>query len=314
MGILAGVAAYGMWGLFPIYFHYLAPASPFEVLVHRMLWTLLVTSLFLTVRKDWGWFAKVRVNRGVLIRVAVGAAMLLTNWTMYIWAVTNDHVVDAALGYFINPLVTVLLGVVVLGERLRRLQLAAVVLGALAVLVLTVGYGKPPVIALVLASSFAMYGYFKKTVDLPAVASLCLETMVMMPVAAIAATVILARQETTFTGHGVGHSVLLLAAGLVTAIPLVLFGTAARRLPLTMLGLLQYLTPVLQMLCGVVLFNESVPLARWIGFLIVWCALAMLVADAISDWRDAPTPELAGPADAVSSAISQVGEGIPGAR
>jgi chloramphenicol-sensitive protein RarD len=290
-GIVAGVAAYGMWGLFPIYFHYLAPAKPFEVLVHRMVWTLLVTGAFLAIRREWEWVARVRADRKMLLRVTVGAAMLLSNWTVYIWAVTNDHVVDAALGYFINPLVTVTLGVVVLGERLRRLQLAAVALGVLAVIVLTVGYGKPPVIALVLASSFALYGYFKKTVDLPAVPALCLETLVMMPVAAIAATVIVRRGETTFFGHGPGHSTLLLLAGFVTAIPLVLFGTAARRIPLTMLGLLQYLTPVMQMLCGVVLFGESVPLARWIGFIIVWCALAMLIADAVSDWR---TPD---PAD-----------------
>jgi chloramphenicol-sensitive protein RarD len=280
-----------MWGLFPIYFHALAPAKPFEVLVHRMFWTLLVTGAYLAIHREWDWVARVRGDRRMLLRVAIGAAMLLTNWTMYIWAVTNDHVVDAALGYFINPLVTVTVGVVVLGERLRRLQLAAVALGVLAVVVLTVGYGKPPVIALVLASSFAMYGYFKKTVNLPAVPALCLETLVMMPAAAIAAIVIVRRGETTFLGHGPTHTTLLLLAGFVTAVPLVLFGTAARRIPLTMLGLLQYLTPVMQMLCGVVLFGESVPLARWIGFIIVWCALAMLIADAVSDWRTSDSVE-----------------------
>ena len=279
--MLAGVIAYGMWGLFPLYFHHTAPATPVEVLFHRMVWTLAVVAIFLTVRHDWGWWSLARRNRALLAKVALAALMLSANWGIYIWAVNNDHVVDAALGYFINPLVTVALGVVILGERLRPLQRVAVGLGALSVVVLTIGYGRPPWISLILAGSFATYGFMKKTIALPAVPSLCLETIVMLPVAAIGFLVLLQQGDVTIGKEGPGHTALLLLSGVVTAVPLVLFGAAARRIPLSMLGLLQYLTPTLQLLCGVIAFDESVPLARWVGFFIVWGALAMLLIDVV---------------------------------
>lgn len=288
LGTIAGAAAYSTWGLFPLYFHHAPPASPIELLFHRMVWTLLFVTATLALLRNWAW-ARVLTPR-LVARLAVAAAALSTNWGIYIWAVNNDHVVDAALGYFINPLVTVALGVVVLGERLRRLQRWAVGLGALSVVVLTVGYGKPPGISLSLAVSFAAYGYLKKTIQLPALGSLLVETATMVPVALVGLTVIGLRGDATFTSAGAGHTVFMVMAGIVTAGPLVLFGAAARRIPLSQLGLLQYCTPVLQMLCGVVAFGEAVPVERWIGFAVVWAALACLLADAVrTNPPDQPT-------------------------
>ena len=298
-GALAGVLAYGLWGLFPIYFHHTAPATPVEVLFHRMVWTLLVVAIWLTARREWAWWSSVRRDGALVRRVALGSFGLSLNWGIYIWAVNNDHVVDAALGYFITPLVTVALGVVVLKEQVRSLQLAAVVLGAVAVVVLIVGYGRPPWIALALAASFTTYGFMKKTVNLPAVQSLCLETIVMLPVAAIGFVVLLLQGSVTIGSEGPGHAALLAMSGVITAVPLVLFGVAARRIPLTLLGLLQYLTPVLQLLCGVLIFNESVPVVRWIGFGLGWGALAMLLVDLLrsqSETRPVPPAASLGPA------------------
>lgn len=301
LGTIAGAAAYSTWGLFPLYFHHAPPASPLELLFHRMVWTLLFVSITLALLRSWNWTSSLSVR--LVARLAVAAAALSTNWGIYIWAVNNDHVVDAALGYFINPLVTVALGVVVLGERLRRLQRWAVGLGALSVAVLTVAYGKPPWISLSLAFSFAAYGYLKKTIALPALASLAVETATMVPVAVVGLTVIGLNGDSTFTSAGAGHTTFMVMAGIVTAGPLVLFGLAARRIPLSQLGLLQYCTPVLQMLCGVVAFGESVPVERWIGFAIVWMALACLLTDALRSNRDdqAITPAARSEASASSS-------------
>jgi chloramphenicol-sensitive protein RarD len=286
VGTLAGIAAYGIWGSFPLYFHHAAPASALELLFHRMAWTLVLLVVVLALARSWSWVRQ--LSRATVARLALAAAALSTNWGVYIWAVANDHVVDAALGYFINPLVTVTLGVLLLGERLRSLQLGAVALGALSVVVLTVGYGRVPWIALTLASSFATYGYLKKTVALPALRSLAVETVTMAPVAVVGLAIVGAQGESTFTGSGTGHTAFLVSTGLVTAVPLVLFGVAAPRIPLSQLGLLQYLTPVLQMLCGVLAFHEAVPLERWIGFAVVWCALGLLLLDAMRTTRREP--------------------------
>jgi chloramphenicol-sensitive protein RarD len=294
-----------MWGLFPLYFHFTEPASPLEVLFHRMVWTLVLLGIVLSLRGQWAWLRTVVRDHAIIRRVTVAAAALSLNWGVYIWAVNNDHVVDAALGYFINPLVTVALGVAVLGERLRRLQLGAVALGAVAVVVLTAAYGRVPVVALVLAASFASYGFLKKTLDLPSVSSLWLETATMLPVAIIGFIVLGARGDITIASHGLGHASLLVGAGAVTAVPLVLFGIAARGMPLSMLGLLQYLTPVLQLLCGVIAFREGVPAARWMGFVIVWCALALLVFDA-SRRRGVPSAPAGGAAGSVEYPSKQV--------
>ncbi len=281
-GVAAGVAAYGLWGLFPLYFHHLRAASALEILSHRILWSLVVTLAIVLATRGRRPPAAVRWTPQLAGRVTLAAVLIAVNWLVYTWAVNHDHVVEAALGYFVNPLVTVALGVVVLGERLRRLQWAAVGLGVVSVVVLTVALGRPPWISLVLALSFAGYGFLKKQVPLPAVRSLLAETAVLAP-AALVTVVVLAAQDTAAFGRSgeASTTALLVIAGPVTTIPLVLFAAAARRIPLTLLGLLQYLTPVGQFLCGVLVFHERLTPARWAGFVLVWGALALLSADAL---------------------------------
>jgi chloramphenicol-sensitive protein RarD len=286
-GTLAGVAAYSLWGLFPLLFHQLREVSPGEILVHRIIWSFVVVAALLVARRERHWFRAVRSSPGALPRLTLAAALIATNWLVYIWAVNNDHVVEAALGYYINPLFSVALGVVVLGERLRRLQIAALGLGVAAVAVLTAGYGRVPWVALVLACSFGGYGYLKKAVPVRAVTSLAVETLVLLPPAVAVLVVMEATGEAAFLHGSVGRDVLLVGLGVVTAVPLLLFGTAARRIPLSLLGLLQYLTPTLQLLCGVLVFHEPMPVERLVGFVLVWVALATLAVDALGSRRRA---------------------------
>jgi chloramphenicol-sensitive protein RarD len=227
----------------------------------------------------------VRSRRGALPRLALAAVLIATNWLVYIWAVNNGHVIEAALGYYVNPLITVALGVAVLGERLRRAQVVALGFGAAAVAVLTVAYGQVPWIALVLACSFGGYGFLKKAVPVGAVTSLAVETLVLMPAAVIGLVVLQVRGDAAFLHGTPGRDLLLPALGVVTAVPLLLFATAARRIPLSLLGLLQYLTPTLQLLCGLVVFHEPMPPERLVGFMLVWAALGVLAADALGSRR-----------------------------
>ena len=282
-GILAGLAAYGMWGLFPLYFHQLQPTGPVEILLWRVVLTLLVVLLALKLRTGWQWFSRLR--SALLRRVVLAAVLLAANWLVYIWAVENNRVVEAALGYFINPLFSVVLGVVVLHEKLRQIQKAAVGLGIVAVCVMTIAYGRPPIISLFLAVTFGYYGYLKKRIDLTALQSLAAETSVMLPFAVIGFGWMYTRGHPTLGHHGPLHSVLLLLVGIATALPLTLFTTAAQRIPLSMLGLLQFITPVMQMMCAVLVFHEKVSASRWAGFFIVWCALALLISDLVRQLR-----------------------------
>jgi chloramphenicol-sensitive protein RarD len=282
--------AYTIWGIFPLYFHHTAPTSPFELLLWRMLLTMAVMMIVLGVRRDFGWLRRLRSEPRLLVRVVLAALFLSANWGLYIWAVNHGHVVEAALGYFINPLVTVALGVAVLHEHLRPLQKAAVGLGFLAVAVLTVAYGRLPWIALVLAFSFASYGYLKKQIDLTSFQSLSGETFVMLPLTVIGLSVMASKGTLSLVGHGNGHATIVLSIGVVTAIPLTLFAVAARRIPLVTIGLLQYLAPVGQMLCGVLVFHEKQSASRWFGFAVVWVALALLITDAIRSMRGESTP------------------------
>ncbi len=285
VGTLAGVAAYSLWGVFPLVFHLLDSVAPVEILMHRIVWSFAVVLGILVVRRQGGWFRSVRTLPGALPRLTLAAALIATNWLVYIWSVNNDHVIEAALGYYINPLVTVALGVGLLGERLRRMQLVALGFGTAAVGVLTVAYGRVPWIALVLACSFGGYSFLKKSVPVGAVTSLAVETLVLLPVAAVGLVALAATGESAFLHGSVGRDALLVSLGVVTAVPLLLFGTAARRIPLTLLGLLQYLTPTLQLLCGVAVFHEPLPPARLAGFVLVWVALAVLAADAVGERR-----------------------------
>ncbi len=282
-GLAYGAGAYLLWGLFPLYWPLLEPAGPGEVLAHRVLWSLVFVAGLLALRRRWVWVRRLGARRTGLL--AVAAAVVSVNWLGYIWGVSNGHVVETSLGYFINPLVTVLLGVLVLGERLRPVQWAALGLGAVAVLVLTADYGRPPWLALLLAFSFATYGFVKKQVGIGAVESLGVETALLAVPALAYLGWLAATGGSTFGAGGGGHVLLLVLAGPVTAVPLLLFGAAARRLPLSVLGLLQYLAPVLQFGFGVLLFHEPMPPARLAGFALVWLALVVLTADGLRSAR-----------------------------
>ncbi|MEU6379924.1 EamA family transporter RarD [Streptomyces sp. NPDC046909] len=282
IGLLNGFAAYGMWGLFPLYFPLLKPAGASEVLAHRMVWSFVAVALALVVLRRWRWAGELLRQPRRLALIAAAAGFIAVNWGVYIWAVNNGRVVEASLGYFINPLVTIAMGVLLLKERLRPVQWAAVGVGAAAaVVVLTVGYGRPPWISLCLAFSFATYGLVKKKVNLGGLESLAAETtMQFLP--ALGYLVWLGTHGgATFTTEGAGHTALLAGTGLVTALPLVCFGAAAIRVPLSTLGLLQYLAPVFQFLLGILYFHEAMPPERWAGFALVWLALSLLTWDAL---------------------------------
>jgi chloramphenicol-sensitive protein RarD len=281
IGLLNGFAAYGMWGLVPLFWPLLQPAGAVEILAHRMVWSLGVVGVALLVIRRWAWAGELLRQPRRLGLIAVAATVITINWGVYIWAVNTGHVVEASLGYFINPLVTIAMGVLLLKERLRAAQWAAVGIGFAAVLVLTVGYGQPPWISLCLAFSFATYGLVKKKVNLGGLESLAAETAIQF-LPAVGYLLWLAGQgDMAFGAEGAGHAALLAATGVVTAAPLVCFGAAAIRVPLSTLGLLQYLTPVLQFLLGVLYFHEAMPAERWAGFGLVWAALSLLTWDAL---------------------------------
>jgi chloramphenicol-sensitive protein RarD len=282
-GTLYGVAAYAMWGLFPLFWPLLEPADALEVLAHRVLWSLVVVAVLL--RATRGWAAVRAMDRSQLLRLTVAAVLLAVNWGTYIYGVNSGQVVETSLGYFINPLVSVALGVLVLGERLRPAQKAAVAAAAVAVGVLTVENGRPPWIALVLAFSFGFYGLLKKQAGVGAVASLAVETAVLAPLAALYVGVLVVGGGSTFGSHGPDHALLLAATGVVTAVPLLAFGAAATRVPLTTLGLLQYLAPSLQLVVAVGLRHEPFGLARLVGFALVWIALGVFTADLLRHRR-----------------------------
>jgi chloramphenicol-sensitive protein RarD len=292
-GALSGAGAYLLWGLFPLYWPLLEPAGSLEVLAHRVLWSLVVV---LALLAGTGRLATVRAlaaDRRRLLRLAVAAVLIAVNWGTYIFGVTSGRVVETSLGYFVTPIVTVLLGVAVLRERLRPAQWAALTIAFAAVVLLTVENGRPPWIALVLAFSFGTYGLLKKTARVGAIEGLAVETAVLLPVAAAYLAVL---GGGTFGEQGAVHAVLLALSGVVTAIPLLLFGAAATRVSLTTLGVLQYLAPTMQFLLGITLFGEQLPPARLLGFVLVWAALALFTADLVRSHRR--TLRLAVPAPA----------------
>lgn len=284
-GTLYGAGAYLLWGLFPLYWPLLRPSSAVEVLAHRIVWSLAVVLVLLAVvRRLPGVVAALR-DPSRAWRLALAAVVIAVNWGTYIYGVSSDQVVETSLGYFVNPIVTVLLGVLVLGERLRPGQWTALAVAFVAVLVLTVENGSPPWIALVLAFSFGAYGLLKKTARTGAVEGLGVETLVLLVPAAAYLAWLSAAGESTFGTQGAGHAGLLAVSGVVTAIPLLLFGAAATRVPLTTLGILQYLAPTLQFLLGVLLFDEPMPAAKLAGFTLVWVALALFTADSFRNHR-----------------------------
>ncbi|MFJ8084998.1 EamA family transporter RarD [Streptomyces sp. NPDC096205] len=274
-----------MWGLVPLFWPLLKPAGAVEILAHRMVWSLVLVAAVLLVVRRWAWAGELLRQPKRLGLIAIAAAVITVNWGVYIWAVNDGQVVEASLGYFINPLVTIAMGVLLLKERLRPVQWAAVGIGAAAVLVLTIGYGRPPWISLILAFSFATYGLVKKKVNLSGLESLAAETAIQF-LPALAYLLWLSGQGgMTFGTEGAGHAALLASTGVVTALPLICFGAAAIRVPLSTLGLLQYLAPVFQFLCGIFYFHEAMPPERWAGFALVWLALTLLTWDALRTAR-----------------------------
>ncbi|MDD7965978.1 EamA family transporter RarD [Actinomycetospora lemnae] len=278
-GYAAALAAYSLWGLSPAFWPLLAPADAVESVAHRVAWTLIGMLGVITVARRW---ADLRGLAGrTWLLVLAGSVLIAVNWGVYIWATTNGHVVDAALGYYATPLVSVLLAVLVLRERLRPAQWVAIGLAVVAVVVLTVGTGRLPWITLVLAMSFGVYGLVKKRVPLDPVPGLTAEGFLLGPLAIVFIVWLQATGAGTFTGHGVGHALLLMAAGPVTALPLLLFAAGAKRLTLATLGVLQYVNPTLQFLWGVLVAGEPMPVSRWIGVSLVWAALVVFTADAL---------------------------------
>ncbi|MEU3187191.1 EamA family transporter RarD [Streptomyces sp. NPDC006923] len=270
-----------MWGLVPLFWPLLKPAAAMEILAHRMVWSLVLVAIGLLALRRWGWVRELVRQPRKLGLIAVAAVVITVNWGFYIWAVNTGRVVEASLGYFINPLVTIAMGVLLLKERLRPAQWTAVLVGVAAVLVLAIGYGRPPWISLTLAFSFATYGLVKKKINIGGLESLAAETAVLFLPALGYLVWLSASGSSTFTTEGAGHSALLAATGVVTAVPLICFGAAAIRVPLSTLGLLQYLAPVFQFLLGVTYFHEAMPAERWAGFSLVWLALTLLTWDAL---------------------------------
>jgi chloramphenicol-sensitive protein RarD len=290
-GVASGLTAYVLWGLFPLYWGFLEPATPAEVLAARVVFSLVSLALLVTAVRQWGTVRAVLADRRRLMILAVAAVVVSVNWGVFIWSVDNGHVVDASLGYFINPLVSIALGVVVLRERLRSLQWLAVAIAALAVLYATVSLGRLPWIALVLAFSFGVYGLAKKLAGVDAIASLTVEMILLTPIALAYIGWLWTRGELVFGSSGWGHALLMVGAGPVTALPLLFFGFAAHRVPLSVLGPLQYVAPSLQLVIGVWLLDEPMSPQRWLAFVGVWIALVVFTLDAVRNSR-ARQPEL----------------------
>lgn len=288
-GLAFGAGAYLIWGTFPLLMNALKPAGALEITAHRAVWSVLVCFAIVAVMRGWRRLRAAIVNRQTLGVLAIAAFFIAINWLIYVYAVVTDHVNSAALGYYINPLFTVALGVIFLGERLRRLQVVAIGIAVVAVIVIGVGLGEFPWIALALATSFGLYGLIKKRVggSVDAITGLTVETLVLLPVALVGLWWIQETGRGTFgergeEGLGLSHDLLLMSTGVFTAGALLLFAAGARRLPLYITGLLQYIAPTLMFILAVWHFGEPMPVSRWIGFILVWVALVLLTVDG---WR-----------------------------
>lgn len=277
--LLYGIGAYAMWGVFPAFFNLLDPAGAVEILAHRVVWTVLLMAVLLVAIRRLGDLRA--IGRRTWLLLAFASVLISTNWLIYIYAVNADDVVDAALGYFITPLVSVVLGVALFGERLNRIQLGALLIAFGAVVLLSSGVGGTPWIGVGLALSFGLYGAVKKVVPTDPRVSVAVETAIAAPFAIAYLVALQSSGQAAFLSNGAGHAALTLLCGPVTAVPLLLFAVAARRLPLVTLGLLQYLTPSMQLIWGVLVGHEPMPPARWVGFALIWLALAIFSADAL---------------------------------
>ncbi|WP_460749849.1 EamA family transporter RarD [Myceligenerans cantabricum] len=290
-GLPLGIAAFLFWGVgMPLFFPLLEPAGAIEIIAQRILWSLGFCLLGLAATRTLGELRPILTSPRMVGTLGIAATLIVVNWTVYVYGVLTDRVLDAALGYFLNPVVTVLLAVLVLRERLRPVQWVAVGLGLAAVVVIATGMRGLPWIAVCLALSFSMYGLVKNRTgrSVGALPGLTVETALAAPAAA--GYLIWLGSANTFGSHGAGHALLLVSAGIITALPLLLFGAAARRLPLSVVGMLQYLGPALQFLVAVLVLGEQMPPARWAGFGLVWLAIGILTWDTLWVARRNPRP------------------------
>jgi len=278
-GLISGIGAYLLWGLIPLFWPLLEPAAPVEILAHRVVWSLLLLAALLALGSGFRWIRTLGRRRAGLLGLA--AVLVTINWGTFIYAVNSEQVVEVSLGYFINPLVTVALAVGLLGERLRRRQIIAFAIAAAGVAVLALDYGRLPWIALTLAFSFGAYGLIKKHAGVDGTQSLAVETALLAAPAIVYLVWLQGSGDSTLTTEGTGHVVLLMAGGVATAVPLILFGAAAIRIPLATLGQLQYIAPVMQFGIGVLVYGEPMPLSRLAGFVLVWIALVVFVFDVV---------------------------------
>ncbi len=282
-GLLFALGSYVLWGFLPVYFLLLRPTGAFEIVAYRILFSLVFCFVLLTVTRGWGRLLSLVRQPRILLTMAVAGLLIYVNWQVFVYAVTNNRVVEGALGYFINPVFTVLLGVVLLRERLRPAQWVAVGISAVAIVIIAVGYGSFPWIAVVIALSFGLYGFIKKRVggQVDALSGLTLETAWLTPVAIVQLFVVWSVSGLTLTQHGPVHIILIVLVGVATGLPLLFFAAAAARLPLFAIGLTQYLTPVLQFIFGVAFLGEAMSTTRWVGFVLVWVALVVLAFDLV---------------------------------
>jgi chloramphenicol-sensitive protein RarD len=284
LGLLFGFSSYIMWGLFPLYWPLLEPANPLEIVSHRAVWTLVFCLIVLALSKQVLTTLTVMKNPKTMAALLLSTILVSINWITYIWAVNHGHVVEAALGYYINPLIIIAFGVLLLHEKLRPLQWVAVGIAAVGVLVLTIDYGRLPWVAISLALSWGSYGLVKKKLNLGALEGLAIETLISF-IPYVGYLIYLGQQGTGQFGHKPLLTILLVSAGAVTAIPLLLFNGSTTRLPYSTIGLLQYITPTIQFSIGVWLRHEDMPTARWIGFIVIWFALAALATDLVRSSR-----------------------------
>ncbi len=281
-GLYAG-GAYLLWGVLPLYFLLLLPTGPWEVVAARVLFSLVFCVLLLTAAGGWRRIMAIVRQPRLLGWTALAGALIYVNWQVFVIGTLSGHVVETALGYFINPITTVLLGVFVLRERIRQLQWIAIAVAALAVVVIIIGYGSFPWIALSLTASFGLYGLIKKKIGpaVDAVSGLTLESFWLIPIAVVQLIIVAQTSGITFGTVGTLHTVLMLFAGVATAVPLLLFAAGARRINLTVIGMIQFMTPIMQFLTGVFLLHEPMPAERWIGFVIVWIAVVIFMVDLV---------------------------------
>jgi len=284
LGLIYGVSAYVLWGMFPLYWPLLEPANPLEIVSHRAVWTLVFCLIVLAITHALKSTLATFRRPKVAAKLFLASVLISINWLIYIWATNNNHVVEASLGYYINPLIIIAFGVLLLKEKMRKMQWVAVSIATVGVIILTVDYGRLPWVALGLALSWGTYGLVKKQLGLGALEGLAIETMIAF-IPYCAYLIFIGSKGEGQLGNGAGLTILLISAGAVTAIPLLLFNGSTTRLPYSTIGLLQYITPTIQFSIGVWVNNEAMPTARWVGFIFIWLALITLATDLLKSGR-----------------------------